>query len=46
MPNSHPIAANAKPESPRVQAFITGQPQVKCFAQVVVMHHFGSFSPL
>jgi hypothetical protein len=46
VPNSHPIAANAKPESKRVQPFTTGQAPEKYFAQVAVMLHFGSFSLL
>jgi hypothetical protein len=45
VPNSHQIAANAKPESQRVPPFITGQPRERYSAQVVVMHHFISFSP-
>jgi len=46
MPNSHQIAANAKPESQREQPFITGHPQERCSAQVAVKFHFGSFSLL
>ena len=46
MPNSHPIAANAKPESQRGPPFITGQPRERYSAQVAVMHHFVSFSLL
>ena len=44
VPNSHLIAANAKPESRRELPFITGQLRVRCSAQVAVMDRFGSFS--
>jgi len=43
VPNSHPIAANAIPESQSELPFITGHPLEKCFAQVAVRFHFGSF---
>jgi len=46
VPNSHPIAANAKPEFQREPPFIIGQVQERCSVQVAVMPHFGSFSHL
>jgi len=46
VPNSHPIAANAKPESQKEPQFIIGRPQVKCSVQIVGKHSFGSFSPV
>jgi len=42
--NSHPVAPNAIPKLRRERQFITGHRHVKCFAQVVVMHHIVSFS--
>jgi len=44
VPNSHPIAANAKPESQREPQFITGHPPERCPAQVAVRLRFVSFS--
>ena len=46
MPDSHQIAANARPESQREPPFITGHPPERCSAQVAAIFHFGSFSPL
>jgi len=44
LPNSHPVAPNAKPKLRRVRQFITGHHHVKCFAPIVAMHHTVSFS--
>ena len=44
LPNSHPIALNAKLKLRREPPFFTGHRHVKCFAQVVVMHRIVSFS--
>jgi hypothetical protein len=44
LPNSHPVALNAKLKLRREPPFITGHHHAKCFAQVVVMHRIISFS--
>src|SRR5674476_1060309 len=44
LPNSHPIALNAKLKLRREPPFITGHHHAKCFVQVVVMHRIVSFS--
>ena len=44
MPNSHPVAPNAKLKLRREPPFITGHHHAKCFVQVVVMHRIVSFS--
>jgi len=44
LPNSHPVAPNAKLKLRRERQFITGQHHAKCFAQVVVIHLTVSFS--
>jgi len=44
LPNSHPVAPNAKLKLRRELQFITGHHHAKCFAQVVVMHRIVSFS--
>ena len=44
MPNSHPIAPNAKLKSRRERPFITGHHHVKCFAPIVARHLTVSFS--
>jgi len=44
VPNSHPIAANAKPEFSKENPFFTGHPLVRCYAQIAEMLHFGNFS--
>jgi len=46
LPNSHPIALNAKLKLRREPPFITGHHHVKYFVQIVAMHHTGSFSLL
>jgi len=43
LPNSHPVAPNAKPKLRRERQFITGHPHAKCFAKIVVMHLIVSF---
>ena len=44
LPNTHPVAPNAKLKLTREPSFITGHHLTKCFAQVVVMHRIVSFS--
>jgi len=44
LPNSHPIALNAKLKLRREPPFIIGHLHAKYFAQVVVMHLTVSFS--
>jgi len=44
VPNSHPIAPNAKLKSRRERPFITGHHHAKCFAPIVAMHLTDSFS--
>jgi len=44
LPNSHPVAPNAKLKLRRERQFITGHHHAKCFAQVVVMLLTDSFS--
>jgi len=44
LPNSHPLAPNAKLKLRRETPFITGHHHGKCFAQVVVKYLTVSFS--
>jgi len=44
VPNSLPIAPNAKLKSRRERQFITGHHHTKCFAQIVAMQLTVSFS--
>jgi len=44
LPNSHPVAPNAKLKLRREPPFITGHRHAKCFVKVVVMHRIVSFS--
>jgi hypothetical protein len=44
LPNSHPVAPNAKLKLRREPPFITGHRHAKCFVKVVVMHLTVSFS--
>jgi len=44
LPNSHPIALNAKLKLRREPPFITGHRHTKCFAHVAAMHLTVSFS--
>ena len=44
LPNSHPVAPNAKLKLTREPPFITGHHHAKCFAQFVVMHRIVRFS--
>jgi len=46
LPNSHPVAPNAKLKLKREPSFITGHHLMKCFVQVVVMHDIVSFSQM
>ena len=46
LPNSHPVAPNAKLKLRREPPFITGHHHVKYFAQVVVIHRIVSFSQM
>jgi len=44
VPNSHPVAPNAKLKSRKERLFITGHHHAKYFAPIVVMHLTASFS--
>jgi len=44
LPNSHPLAPNAKLKLRREPPFITGHHHTKCFVQIVVIHLTVSFS--
>ena len=44
LPNSHPVAPNAKLKLRREPPFIIGHHHAKCFAPIVVIYHNVSFS--
>ena len=44
VPNSHPVAPNAKLKSRKERPFITGHHHTKCFAPIVAMYLTVSFS--